>query len=297
MNTHNYGFIFNDLIIDSNYVIKKGKNEKGNNKINNEILFYDYIKNNNIEFNIPSIITTSNGYIKMEYLKNTIILTEIININNYKQYIELFFCNINNLHCHTKQMNKIQIKKDVLYEIETKLISRYDESELLIQDINYVNFVPINGDIKYYIKKIKQQILPLIKNIDSYSLIHGDTHLNNILTNDDQMYFIDPRGIFGKTLLFGLKEYDYAKFLFGLLGYSKFDNMNINNLDIRNNNLNIDFIKNYEFIFETTLFDELTKLLTLSIWLANNSTFQCKKKRTMSLMIAFYYCEKYFTLE
>ena len=67
MNKHNYGFIFNDLIIDSNYVIKKGKNEKGNNKINNEILFYDYIKNNNIEFNIQSIITSSNGYIKMEY--------------------------------------------------------------------------------------------------------------------------------------------------------------------------------------------------------------------------------------
>ena len=46
------------------------------------------------------------------------------------------------------------------------------------------------------------------------------------------MYFIDPRGIFGETLLFGLKEYDYAKFLFGLSGYSKFDNMNIKNLKL-----------------------------------------------------------------
>jgi len=297
MNAHNYGFIFNDLIINNNYVIKKGKNEKGNNKINNEVLFYNYITNNNIKFNIPSIITTSNGYIKMEYLKNTTILTEIVNTNNWKQYINLFLININNLHSHTKQIDKTQIIKDVLYEIETKLISRYDANELLLQNINYVNSVLVNGNIKYYINKIKQRILPLIDNIDSYSLIHGDTHLNNILANQEQMYFIDPRGIFGETLLFGLKEYDYAKFLFGLSGYSKFDNMNIKNLDIENKNLNIDFIKNYEFIFETTLFDELTKLLTLSIWLANNSTFQCKKKRTMSLMIAFYYCEKYFALE
>ena len=297
MNSHNYGFIFNDLIIDSNYVIKKGKNEKGNNKINNEILFYNYVNNNNIDFNIPSIVKTSNGYIKMEYLKNTTILTEIVNDKNLDQYMQLFLNNICNLHCHTKQMIKTQIKMDVLYEIETKLISRYDPNELLLQDINYVNSIAINGDLKYYINKIKQQILPLIENIDSYSLIHGDTHLNNILANQEQMYFIDPRGIFGETLLFGLKEYDYAKFLFGLSGYSKFDNMDITDLDIENKNLNIEFIKKCEFVFETTLFDELTKLLTLSIWLANNNTFQCKKKRTVSLMIAFYYCEKYFTLE
>ena len=297
MNSHNYGFMFNDLIIDSNYVIKKGKNEKGNNKINNEILFYNYVNNNNIDLNIPSIVKTGNGYIKMEYLKNTTILTEIVNDKNLDQYMQLFLNNICNLHCHTKQMIKTQIKMDVLYEIETKLISRYDPNELLLQDINYVNSIAINGDLKYYINKIKQQILPLIENIDSYSLIHGDTHLNNILANQEQMYFIDPRGIFGETLLFGLKEYDYAKFLFGLSGYSKFDNMDITDLDIENNNLNIEFIKKCEFVFETTLFDNLTKLLTLSIWLANNSTFQCNKKRTMSLMIAFYYCEKYFALE
>jgi len=297
MNTHNYGFIFNDLVIDDNYVIKKGKNEKGNNKINKEILFYNYINNNNIDFSIPCIVNTSNGYIKMEYLKNTTILTEIINTNNWKQYIRLFLTNINKLHSHTKQIDKTQMIKDVLYEIETKLISRYDPNKLLLQDINYVNSVPINGNLEYYINKIKQQILPLIKNIDVYSLIHGDTHLNNILANQEQMYFIDPRGIFGETLLFGLKEYDYAKFLFGLSGYSKFDNMNINNLDIENENLNVSFIKECEFVFETTLFDKLTKLLTLSIWLANNSTFECNKKRTMSLMIAFYYCEKYFALE
>ncbi len=233
----------------------------------------------------------------MEYLKSTNILTEIINTNNWKQYIKIFFNNIEKLHCHKKQINTSQLKLDVIYEIETKVISRYHENELLIENIDYVNYLQINNNIKYYISKIKQEILPLIDNINSYSLIHGDTHLNNILVNEEKMYFIDPRGIFGQTLLFGLKEYDYAKFLFGLSGYSIFDNMNINNLDIKNKNLNIDFIKKYEFVFETILFDKLTKLLTLSIWLANNNTFQCKKKRTMSLMIAFYYCEKYFALE
>ena len=60
-------------------------------KINNEILFYNYVNNNNIDFNIPSIVKTSNGYIKMEYLKNTTILTEIVNDKNLDQYMQLFF--------------------------------------------------------------------------------------------------------------------------------------------------------------------------------------------------------------
>ena len=69
--------------------------------------------------------------------------------------------------------------------------------------------------------------------------------------------------------------------------------MIIENLSIINNNLEIDFIKDYEFIFETKIFDETTILLSLSIWLANNSCFSNINKKIMSLMISFYYCEKY----
>ena len=88
-------------------------------------------------------------------------------------------------------------------------------------------------------------------------------------------------------------EYDYAKLLFGLSGYSAFDNMVIDNLIINNNNLEIDFINKYEFIFESEKFDKISILFCLSIWLANNSCFSNIHKKITSLMIAFYYCEKY----
>jgi hypothetical protein len=129
---------------------------------------------------------------------------------------------------------------------------------------------------------------------EEYSLIHGDIHLGNILIDSSKnIYFIDPRGYFGKTKLYGLKEYDYAKLMFGISGYSTFDNISITDLNIINLNLSIDFIKEYEYIFENNIFDDITKLLCLSIWLGNNSCFINENKKIVSLMIAFYYCEKY----
>jgi hypothetical protein len=152
--------------------------------------------------------------------------------------------------------------------------------------------------IEFYADKIYNRIIEIIEKTEpNYQLIHGDIHLGNILEKQDtpekKLYFIDPRGVFGNTKLFGLKEYDYAKLLFGISGYSIFDTMEIDQLKIQeNNNIEIDFIKNHEYIFDETIFDELTTLLCLSIWLGNNSCFIDPNKKIMSLMIAFYYCEK-----
>ena len=69
-------------------------------------------------------------------------------------------------------------------------------------------------------------------------MIHGDTHLGNILIdNSNNIYYIDPRGYFGNKKLFGLHYYDYAKLMFGLSGYSIFDEMIIDKLNIIDNNM------------------------------------------------------------
>ena len=133
----------------------------------------------------------------------------------------------------------------------------------------------------------------------NYCLIHGDIHLGNILIdknysdNKNDIYFIDPRGYFGNSELYGIKEYDYAKLLFGISGYSIFDSMEIVDLNIIGDNIDINFIDKYCKIYETTHFDSFTKLISLSIWLGNNSNFINDNKKITSLMIAYYLCEKY----
>ena len=84
-----------------------------------------------------------------------------------------------------------------------------------------------------------------------------------------------------------------AKLLFGISGYSVFDNLIIDKLNIVESNLEIDFIKEFEYIFEINQFDKITILICLSIWLANNSCFTNINKKITSIMIAYYYCEKY----
>jgi tRNA A-37 threonylcarbamoyl transferase component Bud32 len=301
MNNNNYGYSFNEIIIQDNEFIKKGKNNYGIKKINNEIDFYNEITNKTINFKIPTLIGCDNGILKIEYLKNSTILTNIINENNFETYLHLIFDKLKNIHIITKNVSKQIIENDILEEIQNKIKSRFNETDWStfgdFNKIKSVNGVKIKN-IDYYIEKIKSNIFDIINKTDihEYSLIHGDIHLNNILLNhdDNQLYFIDPRGYFGNTKLFGLKSYDYGKLLFGLSGYSLFDNMKIDYLKIDDNgDIKIDFINKFEFIFDTTIFDRISILFALSIWLANNSCFIDINKKITSLMIAYYYCEKY----
>ena len=68
-------------------------------------------------------------------------------------------------------------------------------------------------------------------------------------------------------------------------------------------NINIPFIDEYCSIYNTietsewkqsiSEFDELTVLLSFTIWLGNNSTFTSPHKKLTSLMISRYICERF----
>lgn len=61
-----------------------------------------------------------------------------------------------------------------------------------------------------------------------FSLIHGDcTFSNTLIEPDGRPVFIDPRGYFGHTELFGDPAYDYAKLWYSLAGnYDQFNRRN-----------------------------------------------------------------------
>jgi hypothetical protein len=297
MDKNNYGFIFNNIIIENNIFKKSSKNKLGELKIKNEIEFYLYIKNNNIAFPMPKLLDYSNNEIILEYIKNSETLTNKINNKNVDFYINYIMNFMNKIHIIHKPITSNILKKDLEIEIKNKVLDRFNEydweNNSIYKSIQYVNNIKIKN-INYYCDIIYKKLHTYLDERNYYNLIHGDIHLGNILIDSScNILFIDPRGFFGETKLFGLKEYDYAKLLFGLSSYSFFDNLHIDELVIKENNIEIDFIKKYEVIFETKLFDNITKLLCLSIWLGNNSCFIDINKKITSLMIAYYYCEKY----
>jgi hypothetical protein len=297
MNDCNYGFIFNDINIIDNRFVKKAKNILGLFKINNEINFYLYISNNNINFSTPKLVDHKNGEIILEFIKNAYILTNIINENNFNELLNKIINQLTSLHRIKIDISQQDLQRDLQIEVKNKVLNRYNEydwnSNNDFKSIKSVNSIIIK-DVYYYCQVIYNKLSDYLFDRKYYNLIHGDIHLGNILIDEkNNMYFIDPRGYFGESKLFGLFEYDYAKLFFGLSGYSQFDNMKIETLDISNNNIEIYFIKNYEKVFESSEFDNITKLLSLSIWLGNNSCFIDNNKKIISLMTAYYYCEKY----
>lgn len=297
MNQNNYGFQFNHITIKNGVFNKKSKNSHGKMKINNEIDFYLYIIENNIDFSMPKLIDYQNGTISIEYIPNSCILTNKINENNISEYIDKIKKHLSVIHNVKQFITLDKIIKDVTMELNQKIIERFKQFDwdscFNYTDIQYVNHIKIKN-INEYIEIIQHKMNVYLHGRNYYHLIHGDIHLGNILMDENEtMYFIDPRGYFGESKLFGLYEYDYAKLLFGLSGYSVFDNMIIDELMINNHNISIDFIQKYEYVFEIGKFDKITILFCLSIWLGNNSYFLDEKKKITSLMIAYYYCEKY----
>ena len=297
MNENNYGFVFNKITIKNNIFKKTPKNEIGKFKIKNESDFYLYIKNNNIQFAMPKLIDYSNNELSLEYIENSTILTNQITDKNVHFYIDLIKKNINIIHSIHKPITSNILKIDIEIEFKNKILDRYNEFDWKTNDlynsIKYVNNIKIHN-IDYYCDIIYKKLYSYLNHREEYNLIHGDIHLGNILLDSSKnILFIDPRGYFGETKLFGIKEYDYAKLLFGISGYSVFDNLIIDKLNIVESNLEIDFIKEFEYIFEINQFDKITILICLSIWLANNSCFTNINKKITSIMIAYYYCEKY----
>lgn len=281
LNRIGYGSNFNKLYIDySNNIIKKECiNNYGLKKINYEKKFYQYLIDNNIEFNYPKIYNFIDKGYSMQFLKEYSPLYKY-----YKDFDEktkdIILLKINSnldiLHNSSKiYLSKQEFIDNVNYEIEDKILERYNLIKNIISKYNYIKKVN-NIEILTFeqiLFELNKNINIIIKNKESYFVpIHGDCQFNNILfnKNTNNLFFIDPRGYFGKKEIIGLEEYDMAKIYFALSGYDEFDNREINSLDIENNNINI-FLDILDFNILKR--NNLSILLMLNIWLGNAQCF------------------------
>ena len=279
-----YGSNFNKISIDiNNNIIKKECiNSYGQKKINYEINFYKFLINNNISFKTPKIyLFQENGY-SMEYLNNYEPLYKIFNkLEDFKKnnLLNKIKENLNELHNSSKKIiQKEEYYKNLKIEIEEKTQTRYNSIKHILKKYDFIKKVN-NIEILSFEKilsEINNKIYKFIevKNTSVYEFVplHGDCQFNNILYNieKDDFIFIDPRGYYGNSEIYGIPEYDFAKILFALSGYDEFDNRTINNLDIENDNINI----NINYLDKNILnINNLEILLMYNIWLGNAECF------------------------
>ncbi len=89
--------------------------------------------------------------------------------------------------------------------------------------------IKINGkicrNVFYHIEDLERKLDELKKDCKEFSFIHGDCTFSNLMVREDNTpVFIDPRGYFGFTELYGDERYDWGKLYYSVVGnYDQFN--------------------------------------------------------------------------
>ena len=290
---------FNTIDISGTILIKKAKTEYGKEIISKEINLYNFIKKNNIAFQVPTLYSLDNNEIHMNYMKDYIPLYEYIDKSNNIQIIEIVRQHLNVLHNSMKiNISKEEYTKQILLETVEKIKKRYLLIESKLEkfiNINTVNDIKIQS-FNTYITKLETYIVTWINQQTTFLFnpIHGDPNFSNILIhpNTRDIIFIDPRGFFGDYLVYGPSIYDHTKLLFGLSGY---DNFNIS--------------KDFSYIIEDSVIKyniepitetyfkkgQIETILMISIWMGLPQYLENDyDKMIVSFFHSMFLAEKYF---
>jgi hypothetical protein len=308
-----YGSNFNTIYITKDTIIKESKNEYGHKKLKKEILFYLFLDKHNISFPRPKILSFTQRSYTMEFLKDSVPLYTVFSsftTNKQEEIIEKIKNHLKDLHKNHIEVSKETFMECLQQEFYTKLIERFQQTEqilgefFLIQSVNQKQFPFLekgeSSTSLAYFTKIIEKIYTEIQNKyvkeDSYtfSVIHGDCQFNNILYNEnsEELVFIDPRGYFGSSDIYGMADYDFAKVQFALSGYDQFDNMEINHLEDFKGNLDLPLLFQ---IPDPLPKDNPITLFTLAIWLGNAHVFsQNMYKCAFSYFYALHLITLYF---
>jgi len=229
--TENYSTRYFNTIIDlsNNILEKRSTCSYGNSIITNEMSFYKY----NLLDNIPEIVEFGYDYFKMKKILNCKTAIEIFNncgIEKQRLLLKTILNEIEKIHnLETLQVSKAILLEDIKIEFYDKLMQRLNNIQPLLsyfRNINSVNKIGIKYDHKYIIDEIYTRVKTyILENKIEYTTIHGDPHMSNILIDiTNKVWFIDPRGYFGNTKIFGLKEYDIGKIIYSLSGFDQINN-------------------------------------------------------------------------
>jgi aminoglycoside phosphotransferase len=239
-NNYNTRF-FNEIKEENGKIIKKCILEEFKNLIECETNWYKYLTNKKYQ-NIPKIFSYNpltmekiNGWHPYEYEKYKPDLSK-------KELIEKIIYALKDLHSIEKiKYNKeeafnVYIKKTLERIHRVKPIIPYNEAEYF-----YVNGKKVinlfHPSTRGYLEKLFNQIyFP-----PYYTIIHGDPTFSNILIENktNRILFIDPRGYFATTKIYGDPYYDFAKLYYSAIGnYDMFNQRNFI-LDINGIEVNI----------------------------------------------------------
>jgi len=257
---------FNKMTINDEVVIKEPIDKQGYALAKLEIQWYKYASKNGIK-TIPKIINYEP--LTMERIEGK----NIYEIEADREVMDKVVNALKELHSIKTVPADSFSAKEAYYG---KTMARLDKIHNLVPFADKKT-ITVNGrecrNVFFYTRDFERLIDRL--NYSNFAFIHGDCTFSNLmLRNSGEPVFIDPRGYFGYTELYGDPDYDWAKFYYSIVGnYDKF-NLREFRLYIGENDVKLDIKSNgWEHLskdfFQLIDADEKKiKLIHAVIWLS-----------------------------
>lgn len=219
---------YNKIEFIDGKVVKVGLTPEAKAFIDREIVWYDKI--NAFGFNsAPEIFSRSP--LTMEYIRGKNVFLSASHIEDKKVLLENIVTSLIKLHQYEENNSSAF---DIYNEYFKKTIHRLQSIAFAIP-FSENKIITINGvkcyNILAYPHLLRESVLNTLINEIRYRPIHGDCQLTNTMVDETgKIFFIDPRGYFGKSQVLGDVRYDWAKLYYSIRG--NFDQFNIKNFDL-----------------------------------------------------------------
>ena len=232
--------LYYDYVSDNNKILKKSNIEGLNNSIKREIIFYKYIQKYEKILNLfPKLLHFYENAYVIEYDTNykKLLFNNDNTFENEKIILRLFD-SLNIIHNNSCiNITKLEFINNLKIETYQEIINSVKIIDPILQ--TFPKFKKVNNifvdSFQIIIDKFSKFIFNYYNTLDiyQYNLIHGNSYFSNILINTEQnILFIEPKGCYGNTQNYGLKDYDYSKILLSTYIYNNFDIDSMSNDEI-----------------------------------------------------------------
>ena len=263
---------YNKICVIDDKIQKTGINADADALIQNEARWYNYLSKFKFR-HMPKIYNDSPLILEKLNAKN--LFKASLTDQDKKEVLDNIISILKEMHSYEKMPANVV---DIYTEYFVKTIRRLQAvshivpfsscKHILINGIECINVLQSPEILEKY---VKDNLL----NIEHYGIIHGDPQLTNTMVDEhNNIFYIDPRGYFGKSKVFGDVRYDWAKLYFSIA--ENFDQFNVKNFKLHISD-KVEFqIESNNWEFLTPYFFEMIKpwsekeieLIQIVIWLS-----------------------------
>lgn len=261
---------FNKITINADRVIKESIDEYGKKLASRECAWYDKAKRLGIT-TLPNVYRINP--LELELIEGKNIYEDVFSYTEKKDILRKIVISLRRLH------KAEQISADTFSCKEVYFLKTIERIRIIRDMIPFANqeYITVNGRKCRNVFFCKRELEHKLEQLtcDTFCFIHGDCTFSNILLRKNtEPVFIDPRGYFGQTELYGDPRYDWAKLYYSIVG--NYDHFNRREFDLKIDEKEVlitvqsnkwEELEDYFFELTGTKPEEI-KLLHAVIWLS-----------------------------